>query len=189
MGITDKDLHCYATPEQCFADYIPYRKDNMVLLVCENKDIWFNIRRLMFEKGKSEILGRHIDGVIFGDGNEVTGKGKFCGYAKFLSGENTSFLYCGDIDRAGFDIYLRLKRTAEELDISLFVPIYKKMLELCDLQKLPSSSDNRNINVDMSEILPLFSDNEKSKIKKILEENKRLPQEIVNYGVLCKEMK
>jgi dsDNA-binding SOS-regulon protein len=67
--------------------------------------------------------------------------------------------------------------------------MYKKMLELCDLQKLPSSGDKRNINVDMGEILTLFSGEEKSKIEKILEENKRLPQEIVNYRVLSKEMK
>ena len=45
LGITQDDLCFYDTPEYCFHDYIPQKKNNMVLLICENKDIWFNIRR------------------------------------------------------------------------------------------------------------------------------------------------
>ena len=35
--------------------------------------------------------------------------------------DETRFLYCGDIDRAGFDIFLRLCKEAKELHIELFV--------------------------------------------------------------------
>ncbi len=57
-------------------------------------------------------------------------KEKFRSYAQYLGADETRFLYCGDIDRAGFDIFIRLCKEAKELHIELFVPAYQKMLEL-----------------------------------------------------------
>ena len=48
LGLTSDVLCYYETPEYCFHDYIPIRKQQMTLLICENKDIWFNIRRRMY---------------------------------------------------------------------------------------------------------------------------------------------
>lgn len=188
IGLSGEILGYYDTPEQCFSDYIPMRKAKMTLLVCENKDIWFNIRRLMYEKGANCLFSVTIDGVIFGQGNDITGKGKFTAYADFLGTEQVSFLYCGDIDRAGFDIFLRLCKTAEELSISLFLPAYRKMLELSQGLELPVSDDKRNIFPDMSGILKLFSQNECEQLLQILQDNKRLPQEILSYPVLAENM-
>lgn len=55
IGITSNELAFYDTPEYCFNDYIPDRKAQMTLLICENKDIWFNIRRMMFENNVTNI--------------------------------------------------------------------------------------------------------------------------------------
>lgn len=184
VGLTENDLKFYTTPEQCFSDYIPQRKDNMTLLICENKDIWFNIRRLMAEDGCSEFFGSRIDGVIYGQGNDVTGKGKFSSYARFLNSGKLSFLYCGDIDRAGFDIFFRLCEEAAELNIVLFAPIYKKMLELADISKLPESDDKRGKEIDTVSLCDLFSNEEIAKINEVLRIDKRLPQEIINYEIL-----
>lgn len=189
MGISDEILSYYETPEQCFSDYIPVRKNNMTLLICENKDIWFNIRRLMYESDACLLFCVHIDGVIFGQGNDITGKEKFSSYAKYLGANEICFLYCGDIDRAGFDIFLRLCKAANELHIELFLPAYRKMLELSRNIRLPDSDDKRYIMPDMSEILPLFETDEQEQITKILEDNKRLPQEILSYPVLADNMR
>lgn len=189
MGITGETLSYYETPEQCFSDYIPVRKTEMTLLICENKDIWFNIRRLMYENKANQLFGNHIDGVIFGQGNDITGKGKFASYAHFLGAETLKFLYCGDIDRAGFDIFLRLRKSADELRIDLFLPAYKKMLEESRDINLPDSDDGRAIMPDMTDILPLFDKDEQIQITKILQDNKRLPQEILPYPVLADNMR
>lgn len=161
----------------------------MTLLICENKDTWFNIRRLMYESEADTLFDTRIDGVIFGQGNDITGKDKFRSYATFLGADTVHFLYCGDIDRAGFDIFLRLCNAADELHIELFVPAYQKMLELSRSIQLPDSDDGRCIIPEMSEILPLFQDNEQKQITQILQDNKRLPQEILSYPVLADNMR
>ncbi len=189
MGITGDMLGFYETPEQCFSDFIPLRKKQMTLLICENKDIWFNIRRLMYEFGVYVLFGIHIDGVIFGQGNDITGKGKFRSYAQYLGADDVSFLYCGDVDRAGFDIFQRLCKAAEELHIELFIPAYQKMLELSRNIQLPDSDDGRCILPEMSGILSLFTAYEQKLITQILGDNKRLPQEILSYPVLADNMR
>lgn len=189
LGISGKNLHYYETPEQCFSDYIPVRKAQMTLLICENKDIWFNIRRLMYENGNRRLFGISIDGVIFGQGNDITGKGKFQSYSRFLGADKVEYLYCGDIDRAGFDIFLRLCHEAEDISISLFMPAYHKMLELSRDLILPDSDDKRYIKPDVTEILPEFSQYEQAHILQILQENKRLPQEILSYPILAENMR
>ncbi len=189
IGISGDTLRYYETPEQCFADYIPARKPTMTLLICENKDIWFNIRRLMYESGADTLFGTQIDGVIFGQGNDITGKDKFRSYAAYLKADSVHFLYCGDIDRAGFDIFLRLCKVAEEQHIELFLPAYQKMLELSRSIQLPDSDDGRCIMPEMSGILPMFQVDEQKQITQILQENKRLPQEILSYPVLADHMR
>ena len=189
IGISGDTLRYYETPEQCFSDYIPVRKPTMTLLICENKDIWFNIRRLMYESEVNTLFDTQIDGVIFGQGNDITGKDKFRSYAAFLGAGTVRFLYCGDIDRAGFDIFLRLCKAADELHIELFIPAYRKMLELSTSIQLPDSEDGRCIIPEMSGILPMFHEDEQKQITQILQNNKRLPQEILSYPVLADNMR
>ncbi len=189
IGFSADELGYYVTPEECFCDYIPVRKNDMTLLICENKDIWFNMRRLMFENNCCELFGQHIDGVIYGQGNAINGKGKFTAYADFLGVENVTFLYCGDIDRAGFDIFFKLKSEADTLKIELFREIYMRMLDLCNVDLLPDSKDGRNIAVDTDKIKELFNEEYLYKINLILNKNKRLPQEIINMKILLENMK
>ena len=189
IGITGDMLRYYETPEQCFSDYIPVRKSTMTLLICENKDIWFNIRRLMYESHANTLFDTQIDGVIFGKGNDITGKDKFRSYAAYLGADTIRFLYCGDIDRAGSDIFLRLCKAAEELHIELFLPAYKKMLELSRNIQLPYSEDKRCIIPEMSGILLKFLVDEQEQITHIVQNNKRLPQEILSYPVLADNMR
>lgn len=189
IGISGDMLRYYETPEQCFSDYIPVKKPTMTLLICENKDIWFNIRRLMYESEVNTLFDTHIDGVIFGQGNDVTGKDKFRSYADYLGADEVHFLYCGDIDRAGFDIFQRLRKAAEELHIELFLPAYRKMLELSRNIQLPDSDDKRCIIPEMSGILLNFFADEQEHITQILNDNKRLPQEILSYPVLADNMR
>ena len=189
LYLTPDVLCYYETPEYCFNDYIPERKERMVLLILENKDIWFNIRRRMYEDGASEILGTCIDGTVYGAGNRASDLGALSEYTRFMGAENVKYLYWGDIDRAGLNIFLSILKNNPKTDISLFVPAYEEMLRLSRDRKIPDSEDHRERMGNYEEIYGLFSKEERNEIIKLIENNKRLPQEIVNYESLLKIMR
>lgn len=91
LEISESDLGFYDTPEYCFHDYIPERKNDLTLLICENKDIWFNIRRCMFEDHFKSLFGVAIDGVVYGNGSKVSNKaGALVEYVRFMGNPNVT---------------------------------------------------------------------------------------------------
>lgn len=184
LDLDAQKLAFYDTPEYCLNDFISERKANMTLLICENKDIWFNVRRLMFEDEKRIFFGTTIEGVVLGSGNRVCEKKCLSTYTDFLKAQNVSYLYWGDIDREGLDIYLRLKRDNPELQIELFMPGYEMMLSLSKATNLPNSSDHRKHKNTYEEIYSLFEIEKGNLVKAYINQNKRLPQEIISYVIL-----
>lgn len=189
LDLTPDILCYYETPEYCFNDYIPERKTKMVLLILENKDIWFNIRRRMYEDGAFEILETRIDGAVYGAGNRVSEAGALSEYTRFMGAETVKYLYWGDIDRAGLNIFLSLLKNNPEIDIRLFVPAYAEMLHFTESLEIPDSDDHRKRMGNYEDIYTLFSDEDRDQLIKLIENNKRLPQEIINYESLLKMMR
>lgn len=182
LQISEEDLSFYDTPEYCFHDYIPERKDSMTLLICENKDIWFNIRRCMFEDGFRSLFGIAIDGVVYGNGNKISQKeGALSEYVRFMGNPGVSFLYWGDIDREGFDIYRRTKQVNPLLRMSLFVPGYRKMIERAQNIEWEDSPSSKKEDMNFEGLFGDFTTSERDFLKKILTENKLIPQEIISY--------
>lgn len=189
LNLSPDALGYYDTPEYCFNDFIRVRKSSMTLLICENKDIWFNIRRRMYEDGAAAIFGISIDGVVYGCGNKVSETGALAAYTQFLEAESVSYLYWGDIDRAGFNIFLSLKKNNPEVTINLFTEAYCEMIRLSRNRSIPDSADHRGICNDYSEILTHFPEEFANAISEYLCDNKRIPQEIVNYERLLECMR
>ena len=189
IGLNRTTLAFYDTPEYCFNDYIPQRKPRMTLLICENKDIWFNVRRRMFEDGARELFGTPIDGVVYGNGNQVTKKEALTAYTGFMGGAELQYLYWGDIDRAGLAIYLNLCRCNPQLRIQLFRPAYEEMLRLARNRKIPDSEDKRKLTLCFDEIYGLFTKEYAEELRKSISENKRIPQEIISYTDLIQTMR
>lgn len=188
IELSKSDLAFYDTPEYCFHDYIPDRKNNMVILILENKDIWFDLRKLMFENSVNTLFNTRIDGVLYGEGNKISGKDSLAQYNEFLNCNDVRYLYWGDIDRPGLNIFCSLLRNSSSCNINLFVPAYQTMLELSLITKMPDSEDKRNITDDYSNIISLFTDNYKEILVKSLDANKRIPQEIITYKWLKENM-
>ena len=189
LGITSDTLQFYDTPDYCFPDYIPIRKEKMTLLICENKDIWFNLRRRMFEDHAATLFGVALDGVVFGCGNRVSEPGAVTSYAQFYKGAAVDFLYWGDIDREGLNIYLRVVRANSEVNIRLFTAGYEQMLLRVRNRVVPNSQDHREQKMDYTEIFTLFSEQAQQELTTYLEQNKRVPQEVVSYAVLLESMR
>jgi predicted transcriptional regulator len=185
LQIGEKELRFYDTPEYCFHDYIPVRKNPMTLLICENKDIWFNIRRCMFEEGFKSLFGISIDGVVYGNGNKVSQKqGALAEYVRFMGNPKVRFLYWGDIDREGFDIYRRTKEVNPNLEIFLFVSGYEKMIERARNIELEDSPSSKKEGKLFNDLFSAFSYEDAIFLKETLAANKLIPQEIISYKFL-----
>lgn len=185
LEISESDLEFYDTPEYCFHDYIPERKNDLTLLICENKDIWFNIRRCMFEDHFKSLFGVAIDGVVYGNGNKVSNKtGALVEYVRFMGNPNVTFLYWGDIDREGFDIFRRTRDVNDSLNIELFIPGYRKMIERAQSSCLEDSPSSKKEGVSFENLFEGFSAEERHFLNRVLEDNKLIPQEIIPYTVL-----
>jgi len=188
IGITSSILGFYDTPEYCFNDFIPKKTDHMTLLICENKDIWFNIRRMMFENHCRFIFDTRIDGVIYGCGNKISSIGALSSYTEFV-GAQIKYLYWGDIDREGLNIYLRTVRNNPQIDIGLFIPAYEEMLQLAQSRCIPNSRDMRERMDDYGEIFNYVKQSLRSAFEQSIQSNKRIPQEIISYAFLKVNMR
>jgi len=188
LKITAEDLKFYDTPEYCFHDYIPERKEHMTLLVCENKDIWFGIRRLMFEYRWNRLFGTEIDGVVYGCGNKVSqSNGALLQYVRFMGDPDVKFLYWGDIDREGFDIFRRTCEVNPSADISLFIPGYRKMIGLSRGTVPEDSPSDKKAGMIFDDLFTEFTPDEREFLNDVLKHNKLIPQEIIPFTKLSQE--
>jgi hypothetical protein len=160
----------------------------MTLLICENKDIWFNIRRMMFEEHARELFGTRIDGVVYGCGNKISGKGALTSYTRFI-GSEVKYLYWGDIDRAGLNIFLSTVRANPDMDLALFIPAYEEMLRLAQGRTIPDSADARERMDDYTEIYGRVQQELRASFERSIQENQRIPQEIITYAFLKNNMR
>ena len=99
------------------------------------------------------------------------------------------YLYWGDIDRSGLNIYLSAVRANPNIDIKLFVPAYEEMLRLAHTRNIPDSDDERNRIEDYSQVFDLIDQNLRNLFEHSIQNNKRIPQEIITYAFLKENMR
>ena len=109
-------------------------------------------------------------------------------YSRFI-GVNVNYLYWGDIDREGLNIFLSTVESNPELDIKLFVPAYEEMLRLSQSKNIPDSDDKRNHIEDYSQIFDSVNQSLKTLFEQSIKNNKRIPQEIITYAFLKDNMR
>lgn len=183
VGIILNDLNYYYTPEPFVCFSFSKNKDQRVLII-ENKDTWYSIRKLMIE-GVNNILGTNIDTVIYG-----SGKGIYNSLLEYnLIVEDylknpKEILYWGDIDYEGIKIYEGLKEKFKDMfTIHIFDTAYEKMVKKSMNISLPLSKEGQNKNIS-TVFLQELDENISRLIIKILESGLYIPQEIINYNDL-----
>jgi hypothetical protein len=181
------DLNTYATPEPFF-DYLCSGR-RKVLLVLENKDVWYTLRRLMLEKPRNRCLfGTEIDGVVLGEGAKAARPHALEEYAALLQEDRLSFLYFGDLDYSGIGIYLSIRAASPDVKISLFLPAYRAMLAQGKKSNYGVNHSNQQEPERMVDFLSLFSPEEADEITQLLAAGHYIPQEILNYPLLKENM-
>lgn len=177
-------LHYFHAPEPFFCRlFQPEGKGDVLIL--ENKDTWYSIGRAVKGGDTGQIAGLAVGLLVYGEGNKITreqeGLSAFLeemGYGK--TGQKV--WYAGDIDRAGVGIFYDAKRQNPALSIEPCLPLYYGMVRRARLggQKPEMSEDRRAIGWN-HDFLSYFTGPNRLLVRQVLEENRRIPQEILNY--------
>ena len=187
-GLSENLLNYYDTPEPFF-EYVHERSLPGNLLVIENKDTWFTLRKLLRETGKNRLAGTSIQALIYGEGNKITKLKALENYAQEMFGREVlsqgNFFYFGDLDYEGIRLYYRTQKSNPTLNLRPFQALYRNMLHLAEERDLPLSPDGRELKVKVQEferLLGLEPDEDKLSF---LRQGRYIPQEILNYQVLA----
>lgn len=186
-GLDTSLLNYYRTTEP-IAYYCVTRHAPQNLLVIENKDTFYSMRKCLMRSGQNDvhaICGSPIGTLIYG-----AGKGIIAAFSDLeISGEpymleqGNSVLYFGDLDYEGIGIYEGFALTyGERYDIRLFQRAYELMIEKAyriGIDSLPRTKEGQNRNID-SVFLSCFSQRQQAKIRAVLEQERYIPQEILN---------
>ena len=180
-GLTEDKLNFYTTSEP-FAYYTVHKKVPQTVLIIENKDTFYSMRRHLLA-GKRTIFGQPIGTLIYGAGKRVwsTFKEFQLSAEPYLLDEGNNFVYFGDLDYEGILIYEKLAQSFREYrKINPFVPAYEAMLaKEDDIAKLPCTKEGQNHNIDNT-FFSYFSTSCRNTMVEILEAGRYIPQECLN---------
>lgn len=177
-------LNFYDTPEPFFIYNIhplyPSAKDELNVLIVENKDTWYTLRGIM-KPDKRCIAGICFDSLIYGEGRKITRrKDSLTEFERgIFKGAKISYHYFGDLDYEGMGIAHDLIAVNQELNITLMKQLYIAMLEAADRDKLPISREKQNKKA-AKWFVSMFDEAHSREILSILEDGRYIPQEILN---------
>lgn len=181
-GLSFDDLNLYETTEP-LAYYTQTRKTPQNLLILENKDTFYSMRRRLLE-GKERILGTSFGTLIYG-----AGKGIFRSFQDFslcaepyMREKDNVIYYFGDLDYEGIAIYEGLATLFQkECSIEPFRAGYIKMLEKAEQieEELPKMKAGQNQNIG-SLFFNSFLPKQTDKMLKLLRDGRYIPQEILS---------
>ena len=179
-GISPDFLNYYETTEP-MPCYTHTREVPQNLLLLENKDTFYSMRRHLLE-GKDTILGMKIGTLIYG-----AGKGILKSFQDFsicaepyMQNRQNQIYYFGDLDYEGIGIYEKLEQLfGDQYSIRPFMPGYFRMLEKAEGVLLPITKEQQNRNLT-GQFFACFPQSAVEQMKKILESEQYIPQEILN---------
>ncbi|MGI6230529.1 MAG: Wadjet anti-phage system protein JetD domain-containing protein [Tractidigestivibacter sp.] len=184
LGMEDVIRH-RPMPRADLVFHAPRLRHHMRVLVTENLDPYLDVHDIMYEEGRTTILGERIHAVVLGAGIVVVERNRLALLLDTLGADSVEVLYWGDIDRAGFDVMLRLKSVlGDRYPFKPFVPAYRLMIEKA-MERYPDPADNEetgqtNVDVpDLSILCDELREEEAAYVRAVIDGCRLVPQEIV----------
>lgn len=184
MGMEDVIRH-RPMPKPDLLYHAPRRRKHMRVLVTENLDPWLDVHDLMYEEGRTTILGERIHAVVLGGGTPILEHNRLALLLDTLGADSVEVLYWGDIDRAGIDIMVRLRDVlGEHYPFAPFAPAYQLMIDKA-MERYPDPADNEQtcqVNLgmpDMSLMCEGLTDEATAYARSVVEGCRLIPQEIL----------
>ena len=176
-------LNVYSTAEP-FAYFASHRLVPQKLLILENKDPFFGMRKFLLE-GNHTIFGESVSTLIYGAGKRVVSSFRDFEISAepYMKDAGNEFLYFGDLDYEGIVIYEKLAEAfSSKAQIRPFIPAYLAMLDKGDQAlSLPLSKEHQNRNIS-GLFFSYFDLKTVERMKAVLESGRYIPQEILNAG-------
>lgn len=148
-------------------------KESRVVLIVENKDTFWTLQNAVSSGDINEVQL-----VIYGEGNAIIRKFE---YIETIGGvPDDHYYYFGDIDQEGIFIFNRLREQYLPYDIKPAVPLYRFILKKAGTDNAKPLRKSRKTRFTLSPFIDFFDSESKAQIGKIIEEQKYLPQEILN---------
>ena len=190
-GIRLEQLSVYETTEP-LAYYSCSRKAPQTLLILENKDTFYSMRRHLIsqkndsdkKEGKREIFGMLFGTLIYGAGKGILRSFQdfsFC-VEPYMQAKENQIYYFGDLDYEGIGIYERLAELSERQGIKIFpfINAYVMMLEKAQAAgELPKMKEKQYRQLS-GYFFSCFPEQTVRTMKEILESERYIPQEIIN---------
>ena len=183
MGLKEDYLNFYQTPEPFIYHS---RNDNEVqkILIIENKDTWYTMRKLM-EEGYGPF-----DSIIYGEGKKILSSIEelYLHQKSYFRNFDNKFLYFGDLDDEGLGIYLSLVDKVPEIRLKLWMEGYEKMIGLaCENDRWRIHKPQRSLDREnLKKVLNTMDEDMMDMVFENFSKDKYIPQEILNYQVLKK---
>lgn len=178
-NIDKQYFNFYYAPEPFFCTEIKKKNKDAVVIVIENKDTWYSIGKALNLSENKMLYNIEINYLIYGEGNKATRKNALTDFINIITERPNNIYYAGDIDVAGVNMLYNCVSN-NECTIKPFMPLYKNMVLTAEVNKMNKTDDNRGTDYN-KEFLEEFNESEKIKVTEILDSNKRIPQEILNY--------
>ncbi len=176
LKLDKEKLNYYNTPEPFFY-YMPAGFIDHILIV-ENKDTFFTIKRSFQDRGDNLIDNISFKMLIYGEGRKIEGSAGFLNEITGFNTGKTEIYYSGDLDFEGINILTGLMNKFPEWNIKPFAYLYNKMIDLC---KDPPDIRTSQTRCDIDQFLSFFDTLKADKIRNILDKNKYIPQEVLSY--------
>ncbi|MEE8674260.1 Wadjet anti-phage system protein JetD domain-containing protein [Tractidigestivibacter scatoligenes] len=184
MGMEDVIRH-RPMPKPDLLYHAPRRRKHMRVLVTENLDPWLDVHDLMYEEGRTTILGERIHAVVLGGGTPILEHNRLALLLDTLGADSVEVLYWGDVDRAGIDIMVRLRDVlGEHYPFAPFTPAYQLMIDKA-MERYPDPADNEQtcqVNLgmpDMSLMCEGLTEEAAAYARSVVEGCRLIPQEIL----------
>ncbi|MEK4042878.1 hypothetical protein NSU18_04385 [Paenibacillus sp. FSL H8-0048] len=155
------------------------------ILISENLSFYHSAKNLI-QNGLT-VCGMHPDMLIYGKGWKVVSSLHFL-EEQGIDPLEPALFYVGDMDKKGWEIYGKLKLDYPELNMKLALPVYLSM----------HSNANRRYDYvkEQTDCPPPYLERVRQEFSAIpelllcmntlLTENKRIPQEVLNYEVMAR---
>lgn len=171
-------LNYYYAPEPFFCRVFDQIAGDVIVI--ENKDTWYSIGEALKNSKNKRFLGVKAGLLVYGEGNKVTGEAALQTFVTEYGFEKRKILYAGDIDIAGILMFYGAVTHNREIMIQPFMPLYNKMAKRAKNLQMQPTDDNRGRDWNTG-FLDLFEEQNQEVVRKVLDENRRIPQEILSF--------